>query len=503
MDNKPLSISELVFYLSFAVFFGFRAFGGVDGGAYYTPMILGACFLFLIRVLMTRHTAGELLVICVLYLCAGITYVVTGEKALLIDYAMMLGMKGISEKRLFTFAAWILGPAMFIVIMPYALGILEDPVAPLMGGRRPWMAHRYCLGYPHTNTLLTTYIILMILVLFATGFGSLKKVLVRSGILALGAFYLWLWCDSRTGALITVLYLAMNLYYGFGARFKLPDKLFIYGLYPLINIVAIGGTLLYSDHIYEQAPSSLQPVLQSLFERFRLTQMYLDVNPISPFGVRIIIPEGEEYAIDVSQMRLLLNLGIIAFVAVSILYCILLVDCVRNKRREQLPVILCLMIMGISDPLLYNLSCKNLTFPLMGAALFRLFAAAPAGSSAGEEPAGSRHGSLAGILRRKVLLLPLGERELPRLSSAIARFDACVKNTFVFDSRRLLLSLLLSLIVAVVYHLCTAASIAPIENNALAGMYFHALCVLSAGIYAFLIGYGGMCMLGRREQSGE
>ena len=360
--------NEILYFVFFALLFGFRAIGGHDGWGCYPYTLAAAAAFLLLKLLATRHTVREYLWILLFLLLGGIVYACTGEKGLLIDFAMMLGMKDMCDRRLFRFAGVLLGGAMAVLTFLTVFGLMDEIRFGVVGRPLWGQMYRHSLGYPHTNTLMTTYVILMMLTLYLIGGENRKRLLRGSLILWICGLYYYLYCNSNTGLLISTLYLAINYYCQVRLRYRLWEKAVIYAVYPLVNAVAVAGMLLYREEWQDHN------ALTSFLERFRTASIYLHEYSITLFGMRMEIPESLRYGLDISQIYLLLNLGLTAFAAVSVLYGIVLHEMIRERNGGAIAIILCLVVMGVSDPLLYNLSCKNLTFLFMGMALYRLLA---------------------------------------------------------------------------------------------------------------------------------
>ena len=91
---------------------------------------------------------------------------------------------------------------------------------------------------------------------------------------------------------------------------------------------------------------------------------------MTPFGCRLSNPKPEIDGLDMSQLYLFLQLGLIPFIIVSVLWIMLLYHQVKNNRIQELIVTITLLVMGITDPFLYNLSYKNLAFVFMGTLIY-------------------------------------------------------------------------------------------------------------------------------------
>ena len=467
---------ELAYYLFFLMLFGFRAIGGHDGWTSYRWFLMAGGLFFLIKVFSTSHSILEYLVMALLLILAGIVYLRSGEKGLLLDIMMMIGIKGVSEKKLFHLSAIFLGISMIVLVFLSVFGILPDVQFGPYGLRFvDLVMMRRSLGYPHVNTLMTTYIILLMLIMYQIGNTDKKTVIRYSSILFFGAVYLFLYSDSITGILMSGAYLILNYLFQF-CRFDGPvQRILIYILYPVVNVTVFIGRAMYLPR------DAALRAGNSFGERFRIAAMYWKEMPVTMFGSRLVIPtdRGELYGIDISQIHLFLNLGIVAFLVVSLLYMIVLREMFAMKNRGALAIIVTLMIMGISDPLLYNLSCKNLTFIFMGMGLYRVLS--------------NRSKERLSILKKEILLFSAGERAIPaRISLRFEKVNQKISR-IIKDGKPgkhvKYLAVGCAIIVAMVYAFWMHPYIEPIMNSYEAGWFEYVRTTISIGVFGFLLMY--------------
>ncbi len=102
-----------------------------------------------------------------------------------------------------------------------------------------------------------------------------------------------------------------------------------------------------------------------------MASYFLANNSFSLFGIRLNDPDATHYGIDFSQLYLLFQLGVVAFVIIMAMWLLLLWDEVRDNRIEELVVTISLLFMGITDPILYNIGFKNLAFAFVGVMIYR------------------------------------------------------------------------------------------------------------------------------------
>lgn len=371
IEKKTITITirELFFYLFFAVMFGMRMWGIYEGKPLYGILLVIGFLLWGISMLMNEHMLLEYIVIACLMVVAGLVYINTGEKGLLLYFALMLGMKGIDAKRLFKVGIAVGGLGMATLTFLASFGIIED-VAYVQERAVLGSVFRRSLGFPHPNTLSTSFTILTMMIMYVIGDQDKKKVWKTSIVLFICSGYLYLYSGSRTGIASTVIYLALNLFYAYRKRLILIEKLAVALLMPVLWIVSIVvPSILPDEKLMEFA--SKDPTLGA---RWTVGNYYLANNSVSLFGCRLNNPKPEIDGIDLSQLYLFLQLGIVAFVIISILWLGLLYYEVKNKKLNEGLITASLLVMGITDPFLYNLGFKNLAFAFMGVLVFGILA---------------------------------------------------------------------------------------------------------------------------------
>ena len=362
-------ISEFIYLIFFALMFGIRSIGFYEGETAYDIAIVAGMLLFCYKLAVTAHSKLEWLIIVSLIAIGLCVYIRTGEKGLLFDFAMMIGMKGVNPERVFRLAQIILTPSIIILAMLSSLGIISDrhfvherwPVGNIF---------RRSLGYPYPNSAMTTFVVFCLIILYLVGLhSSVRRSLQISFILLLFCLYYYLYTGTYTGLMAFLVYIFLNLvlqYYGHhNKKITMPGVLFINMFYPLTCFLCV--VVPYLTTIERKDSTS---VLQSFVERWYLARYYIENNPITWFGCRLSNPEGETYGLDMSSMYLFLNLGIVAFAVVSITFMMMVWDMTKRGEYGRIAMAITYFLLGVTDPCLYNLSFKNLLFVFAGEYLF-------------------------------------------------------------------------------------------------------------------------------------
>ncbi len=358
-------ISELLFYIFFSLMFGMRMWGIYEGEILYIPFLVMGMLFWGISIITSEHTLFEYLIIIVLMTLSGIIYYNSGEKGLILYFALMLGMKGVNVKRLFLagLTAGLSGIAVRSFLASF--GLLED-VTYLQTRRFVGEIFRRSLGASHPNTLSSSFTILAIMVLFLIGHNNKRRIWSTSSLVFIIACYVYLYSGSRTGLFILVGYMGLNLIYAHRQKTGKLERLVLLFVFPAIWLFSIVGPMFATDGLLK----FVEKIDTFLRSRWYVAIYYLENNNLSLFGQRLNNPATMHYGIDMSQLYLLLQLGTVAFIVVTALWIMTFCYEIKNDKCKELVITFSMLIMGITDPFLYNLGFKNLAFVFMGEALF-------------------------------------------------------------------------------------------------------------------------------------
>lgn len=364
-NKLSISIGELFIYLFFSFMFGMRMWGVYESKPLYIPLLLMGMLFWAVGIVLTRHTLLEYVVIVFLMGLAACIYLNSGEKGLILYFAMMLGMKGIDPKRLFRIGAIVGGTGLAVLSFLAAFGCIED-VAYVQSREFVGEVFRRSLGASHPNTLSSSFTIIAIMVLYVVGRHDRRRLWKESMLLFLISVYFYLYSGSRTGIAITVGFLILNLFYSYRNKVGIPEKIVLVILFPLIWSLCIIGPAMADDGTI----AFVRSIDFNLGSRWAVASYYLKNNGVSLFGQRLNNPDANVYGIDMSQLYLLLQLGIVAFIIITVFWIFLLYDEVKKNRIDELVITFVLLVMGITDPFLYDLGFKNLAFAFMGVLLY-------------------------------------------------------------------------------------------------------------------------------------
>lgn len=362
-QHGSVKVAELAYLLYFAVMFGARAIGLFEGMTVYNISLVIGMVLFLAKVMLTEHTVWEYLLMGSLLFLALIVYYNTGEKGLLLYLTMMLGMKNVSVRRVFKLGTLILGTAFPVLVFLSITGLKEEIIY-IKGRAFFGEVIRHSLGYPYPNTLFTTYIVLMVLIMYMLGKQSKKNLLLSSLFLLTGAVYIYIYTCSNTGLIVSVFYLMLNLYLQMRPSLAKIEKAGLLLVYP----ACLGFSILVPMAV---TGSLFQVFDRILHNRFAYSLYYLTNEPVTAFGVRFKEAPNTNYMIDSSFLYSFLQIGVVPFVIVTALFMGMIYDYVKQERKTELALIVSFCVLGLSDPFLFNLSYKNLAFLFIGEMFYR------------------------------------------------------------------------------------------------------------------------------------
>lgn len=356
--KQQIKLNEVVFLIYFLVMFGAKSIGLFEGMVLYNLSLVLGMFLFCLKITMTKHTYLEFVAILFLMGISAIVYLNSGEKGLLLYFTLMLGMKNVSLERLEKWALTILGICFTVLIFISVTGIKQD--IQYEADRRLFgTVMRRCLGYPFFNTMFTTYIILLMLIILATRYQKKKTLWVLSALMGIGALYFYLYTCSNTGIIVAFLFVIVNIYLQSKKKIGKIEKVAIELLYPLCFLVTALAPIVLQGDVLVRAD-------QFFHNRIAYARYYWLNEPLTLLGTRFKPAPDANYQIDSSYLYSILQIGIIPCIIVTALMMAMIHHYVKENKRVELAVIVSLCVLGVSDPFFFNLSFKNLMFLFVG-----------------------------------------------------------------------------------------------------------------------------------------
>ena len=380
-NDKRQKIGEGIYLLYFAVMMGARAAGLYEGMTIYNITLVIGLLLFGCKMLVTKHGIKEYAVAATFLLVAGIVYIHTGEKGLLVCFTMMLGMKGVSTVKVIKTGFLVAGVIILFKIFTGVFGILPE-IYYTQDREGVGLTFRHALGYAHPNTLYMNVLMLTMLGMYLVTKSLAKersadmaehdreaigKLTLFSVCAFLFNLYVFQYSYSRTGLLACIVFLVVNFWFFIVEKPRMLEKVICYISFPVVCFIAIVGPFILPDSVFSK-------IDQTIFTtRFSIARYFWEYNSISLFGIRLNNPINmyTTYGLDMAQLYLFLQLGIVAFVVISALTMWFIHYSLKMNHMQELAVLMGMLCLGIWEPLLYNLGFKNFVYVFMGAAVFQ------------------------------------------------------------------------------------------------------------------------------------
>ena len=376
LDRKKIGTYLYITY--FCLMVAARAAGMYEGQMFYNAILVIGMALFVFKIIVTRYTVPEYVIIAFLMAVSVIVYLHTGEKGLIVCFATMLGMKGIDKIRVLKAGTLIAGLCIFFKIFTGVFGLTKDVFYPQV---RPGlgMMFRHSLGYVHPNTLHMNVLMLGMMLIYVISViltkqkkDGLSRLIIASVIVLGFNLYIFVYSGSRTGVLALIVYLTVNLWFYMRRHCGIPEKTVCFAAYPVVCLIAIVMPHVLPDKLFDMIDITV------FNTRLSLAKYFWANNSISLWGIRLNNPDPlfKTYGIDMAQLYLFFQLGIVAFVTVSVLTLGYIYFAVKKNLMAELAVLMGMLFAGIWEPFLYNLGFKNFIWVFFGAMLYSLTDAA-------------------------------------------------------------------------------------------------------------------------------
>ena len=409
ISDRSITVSEFLYLISFAILCVGKALGLYEGMPVFNWIMTAALLILVLKILLTDYTRVEWIIMTAAIVVAFFVYHNTGEKGMLVNVLMMCGLKRVSEKRIFRvgFTIWSIG---FLLLM----WLTESGIRPetYYMHDKSGIGYMLChaLGYSHPNVFHVTYLVLAAYLIYLIGSGVRRKAKITVSILLLaGNFYIFLYSGSFTGFIATCFFIFLYLYFSFRRQFTWFEKGMILFFLPACELFSIAGPVLLKGRVFEA-------INRLTNTRYYLSRYFLTQQPITLFGTRFVTP-NYRYTMDCSYVYLFMQLGIVPFLAISIILFLTIKDAILHNRYTRLTIILGLCAAGVTEPFLFNLSFRNLTLLFAGEYLFTLGDRAVRSNS-------------DGWLYQSVILLRGGERKTGIICLTAERIQMIVFQFF-------------------------------------------------------------------------
>lgn len=364
MKNQiEIQLSELLYYIFLVLMFLLKGFGLYDGQLIYKLVFMAAMLCIVFKLALSEYTVKEWLIIIITGILAVIINRCSGEKGVLICYAVIVGMRGILLKRVMQIGAAIYGVSMLIMVTYY--GVFLDQSVCLEGIRMGVAAvPRYGMGYPHPNTFHVTYLVVCALIIYCIGEKlNWKHVLL----LMAGNVYTFIYSMSYTATFTTAMLILLAWYVVKRKELSKAE----YGItalaFPAVFFVSVLAPFVLPGNIKEILKSNLYTV----YHRIELAEQYVTKENVSLFGKQAAEVITGSYSVDNSFLYCLLFGGVLFFAVMMLLYIYLMYRLIKEKRNIELVITCVFLVEAIMEPYLFNTSFKNITLFFVGSVLWK------------------------------------------------------------------------------------------------------------------------------------
>ncbi|MBR2951326.1 MAG: hypothetical protein IKC46_15950 [Lachnospiraceae bacterium] len=364
LEETKLSVhlSELFYYMFFGILFAAKGIGLEYGQKMFYLCMLAALVCLCGKVLLTAYSCIEWLIMFALVMLGILIHKNSGEIAALAAVLVIIGMKNIPIKRLMGVC---LGIWSIMFALSYILGYFHIKDGAVVVHEKLGLGPiiRWSLGYTHPNVLHVSYFILVTLLIYTFAWQG-KKLWMASGILFIGNIFVFLYSISYTGVLIVTGYLILNLYMQMRRKISLVEKILLQTVFPVCVIFPIAGPFLLKGKAF----AFFNKLLSTRFEL--VYNIFHEFSP-SLLGTRVYFENTmAKLTLDSSFAYLLMYYGIIAFILFVTAYFFLIRYLVKKDMRWELAIVLAVVVAGVTEQFLFNLSFKNITFFLVGSYLY-------------------------------------------------------------------------------------------------------------------------------------
>lgn len=357
--STEIKLGEILYWLFFGSLLFAKGIGLYDGQLVFKLVLIFAFGCLALKLAIESYTITEILGIIFIIALTGMTYVISGEKGMLLNGLMVIGMKNVSIKRIFTVGA-MLWTAAFLGVTIFSLFHMEDTVYKVHSKLGMGHIFRWSLGYPHPNVLQVSYIILAIFVIYLLGDAFKLK---HAFWLFAGNCLVFLYSVSYTGFIVFMCLLLGRIYLLFRKRLCFAEKLLLQMIFPGCVFISLLAPVKLSGRWFR--------VLDNLLShRLELAWWYLEPEYMSLWGRRLSEITTEAKTMDNAYLFAFITYGAIPFTILCFATMYMIYRYLKRNAYLETLIILSIAVGGLTEPFLYNTSFKNLSFLFMGALLF-------------------------------------------------------------------------------------------------------------------------------------
>ena len=359
VKKVTVSVGEILYWLFFGSLLFAKGIGLYDGQAVFKFVLVFACLCLFAKIAIEKYTVPEMIRMAAVIGLTGLTYVASGEKGLFLYGLMMVGMKYVDMKRLFTIGT-ILWTTAFLGVTITSLFHMDDTVYKVHAKLGMGHIFRWSLGYPHPNVLQVSYLILAIFILYMLG----DQFRIKHALwLFAGNCLVFLYSVSYTGFAVFMCLLIGRIYLMYRKKLNIFEKFMLQLIFPLCVLLSLVAPVTIKGKLFNI-------LNQLLSTRMELAWRYLKPEYMSLWGVKLSEITTETITMDNAYLSAFITYGAIPFGILCLTTMYMIFTYLKENKYLEALIILTIAVGGLTEPFLYNTSFKNLSFVFMGALLF-------------------------------------------------------------------------------------------------------------------------------------
>lgn len=358
-----ISIQEALYYGFFILLSLAKGLGFYEGQKLFYLLVAPALILGFLKILLTPYTKRQAVIQVLLLTLTAVVYYESRQIAIFFIVFTVLGMKGVSMKKVIHIALWVWAVCA-VLLSSVSFFFLEHTVYRVHAKLGLGHIFRWSLGFTHPNILHITYLFLCALIILKLEERYDFKVFL---LLMLGNFLVFFYSISYTGFGIVVLLLAGGLYVRLRPRFCFVEKLLANLVLPVCLILSFVLPFFLFHHPLSRIVQKLNFMLNT---RIWLAEQFLRSEYTSLFGADVSQIVKSSMNMDSSYIWCFINYGLVFTVVILLGYFAALFYDTRKQRTRELVILVCFLAAGWTEQLLFNSSFKNVTLLFLGELLF-------------------------------------------------------------------------------------------------------------------------------------
>lgn len=353
-------MKEWLYYIAFGLLLFAKGVGLYDGTTAFKLFLLPALACLALKIFLTSYQKKEIVIVGVLLGVGAMTYLLSGEKGLLLYILLIVGMKSVPVKRIFAVGLVSWSAAFFGITISSLFHLYDTPYkvhAKLGLG----YIFRWGMGYVHPNILHVSFLILLFFIVYFVR----ERFNFKTFLLMMAAnCYMFMYSVSYAGFGMVCIYLVFQLYWAKRGKLGIVEKSFAYLVFPVCAVLSLIGPLVLEGRLYDLIDKVLN-------NRLHLSENFLKVENLSAFGVRIADLISGTVTMDNAYVFSFITYGVFSFAGIFFLYQLLIKKLIEKNMGTELVMTITILGYGLVEPFLFNTSLKNLSVIFVGACLWQ------------------------------------------------------------------------------------------------------------------------------------